>query len=85
MLPSEISGLPNLSGYLKLGNLVTLLRVPFITVAKRHPALVPRPVPPTAVQTPAPRAPRLPVDPQGHGLAPAAVPASTSHGYTSFD
>jgi hypothetical protein len=85
VLPSEISGLPNLSGYLKLGNLVTLLRVPFITLAKRHPALVPRAVPPTAVQTPAPRAPRLPVDPQGHELAPAAVPAPTAHGYTSFD
>jgi hypothetical protein len=85
VLPSEISGLPNLSGYLKLGNLVTLLRVPFITLAKRHPALVPRAVPPTAAQTPAPRAPRLPVDPQGHELAPAAVPASTAHGYTSFD
>src|SRR3984893_10201891 len=39
VLPSEISGLPNLHGYLKLGNLVTTLRVPFIELPERHPAL----------------------------------------------
>ena len=44
VLPSQISGLANLHGYLKQGNLVTTLRVPFITLPPRHPALVPRPV-----------------------------------------
>ena len=42
VMPSEISGLPNLRGYLKLGNLVTRLSVPFIHVASRHQALIAR-------------------------------------------
>jgi hypothetical protein len=42
VMPSEIGGLPNLCGYLKLGNLVTRLSVPFIHVANRQPALVAR-------------------------------------------
>ena len=43
VLPSEISGLPNLRGYLKLGNAVTRLSVPFIDLPTRHPALIARP------------------------------------------
>lgn len=85
VLPSEISGLANLQGYLKLGNLVTMLRVPFITLPKRHPALVPRAEPATPLQEPAPRVPPLLTDPQGHALAPAAALPSTAHGYGSFD
>ena len=62
VLPSQISGLANLHGYLKLGNLVTTLRVPFITLPERHPALVPRPVS-DAIGTVRLRPPRAAADP----------------------
>lgn len=43
VMASEISGLAALRGYLKLGNLVVRLQVPFIDVPRRHPAFVPQP------------------------------------------
>jgi hypothetical protein len=43
-MPSEISGLPSLRGYLKLESLVVRLRFPFVDVPARHPAFVERPV-----------------------------------------
>jgi hypothetical protein len=42
VMPSEISGLPSLRGYLKLENLVVRLHVPFLDVPARHPAFVER-------------------------------------------
>jgi type IV secretory pathway TraG/TraD family ATPase VirD4 len=42
VMASEISGLPDLSGYLKMGNLVTRLRFPFIELPERHPAFIER-------------------------------------------
>lgn len=44
-MPSEISGLPSLRGYLKLENLVVRLHFPFVDVPARHPAFVERPTP----------------------------------------
>lgn len=44
VMPSEISGLPSLRGYLKLENLVVRLHFPFVHVPTRHPAFVERPV-----------------------------------------
>jgi type IV secretory pathway TraG/TraD family ATPase VirD4 len=44
VMPSEISGLPSLRGYLKLENLVVRLHFPFVHVPARHPAFVERPV-----------------------------------------
>ena len=43
-MPSEISGLPSLRGYLKLENLVVRLHFPFLDLPARHPAFVERPV-----------------------------------------
>jgi type IV secretory pathway TraG/TraD family ATPase VirD4 len=43
VMPSEISGLPSLRGYLKLENLVVRLRFPFLDLPARHPAFVERP------------------------------------------
>ena len=43
-MPSEISGMPSLRGYLKLENLVVRLHFPFLDVPARHPAFVERPV-----------------------------------------
>jgi len=42
VMPSEISGLPSLRGYLKLENLVVRLHFPFVDVPARHPAFVER-------------------------------------------
>jgi len=42
VMPSEISGLPSLRGYLKIENFVVRLHVPFIDLPTRHPAFVPR-------------------------------------------
>jgi type IV secretory pathway TraG/TraD family ATPase VirD4 len=44
VMPSEVSGLPSLRGYLKLENLVVRLHFPFLDVPTRHPAFVERPV-----------------------------------------
>jgi type IV secretory pathway TraG/TraD family ATPase VirD4 len=44
VMASEISGLAALRGYLKLGNLVARLHVPFIDLPTRHPAFIERPV-----------------------------------------
>jgi type IV secretory pathway TraG/TraD family ATPase VirD4 len=42
VMPSEISGLPSLRGFLKLENLVVRLHFPFVDVPARHPAFVER-------------------------------------------
>jgi hypothetical protein len=42
VMPSEVSGLPSLRGYLKLENLVVRLHFPFVDVPARHPAFVER-------------------------------------------
>ena len=43
VMASEISGLPALHGFLKLGNLVVRMKVPFIDLPKKASALVERP------------------------------------------
>lgn len=44
VMPSEISGLPNLSGYIKVGNLVSRMQFPYTARPVVHPGLVRRPV-----------------------------------------
>jgi type IV secretory pathway TraG/TraD family ATPase VirD4 len=47
VLPSEIGGLANLTGYIKVGNRVTEIRFPYVDRPRLQPALVQRPpVPP---------------------------------------
>jgi type IV secretory pathway TraG/TraD family ATPase VirD4 len=59
VMPSEISGLPSLRGYLKLENLVVRLHFPFIELPARQPAFVERPTPATPRPSIAPmRVPR---------------------------
>jgi type IV secretory pathway TraG/TraD family ATPase VirD4 len=54
VMASEISGLADLHGYLKMGNLVARLRFPFTELPKLHPALIERPIPaPRAASVPA--------------------------------
>lgn len=54
VMPSEISGLPSLRGYLKLENFVVRLHFPFVDVPARHPAFVERPTPETPRSAPVP-------------------------------
>jgi hypothetical protein len=42
VMDSEITGLPNLHGYLKSGNLVVRLRLPYINLPNREPAFIER-------------------------------------------
>ncbi|MEQ1871103.1 MAG: type IV secretion system DNA-binding domain-containing protein [Vicinamibacterales bacterium] len=80
VLPSEVSGLPNLHGYLKLGNLVTRLRLPFVELPNRQPALLAR-ADAAHVGTPRPRAAAAgtadavaqALDPVPHGAADRAA------------
>jgi GTPase SAR1 family protein len=44
VMPSEVSGLPSLRGYLKLENLVVRLHFSYLDLPARHPAFVERPV-----------------------------------------
>ena len=43
VMPSEVSGLPSLRGYLKLENFVVRLHFPFLDLPARHPAFMERP------------------------------------------
>jgi type IV secretion system coupling TraD/TrwB family protein len=56
VMPSEISGLPSLRGYLKLENRVVRLHFPFINVPARQPAFVERPTSETTRPSTAPAA-----------------------------
>jgi type IV secretory pathway TraG/TraD family ATPase VirD4 len=48
VMASEISGLDNLHGYLKVGNFVVRLQFPFLKLPEAHPNFVARPAPPRA-------------------------------------
>ena len=84
VLPSQISGLANLHGYLKLGNLVTTLRVRFITLPTRHPALVPRPASDSS-DTVRVRRPRAVADPVVDEVTPPVTTPQLGYGHSSFD
>jgi len=73
VMPSEVSGLPSLRGYLKLGNLVVRLHFPFIDVPARHPAIVERPVPETPRPAIAPVPPERPAAPVIQSPVPETV------------
>jgi hypothetical protein len=44
VLTSELNGLANLSGFVKIGGLVTLLRFPYVPREPHAPSFVPRPI-----------------------------------------
>ena len=81
VMPSEISGLPSLRGFLKLENLVVRLHFPFLDVPARHPALVERSTiettrrPPVATSSAKPRRAGYPVDRAGALIAPERSPS----------
>lgn len=61
VMASEISGLDNLHGYLKVGNFVVRLQFPFLKLPEAHPNFVARPAPPrAAIAAPVDDAPHEP-------------------------
>lgn len=84
VMASEIAGLAALHGYLKVGNLVTRLHVPFVDLPFRHPALVERPTP----SAPLARVRSAPVDVPAvpaHRLEPTPqLPKAPDHGQAFF-
>jgi type IV secretory pathway TraG/TraD family ATPase VirD4 len=73
VMPSEISGLPSLRGYLKLENLVVRLHFPFLDLPARHPAFVERPVIETTRRTLAAAPPMKPAAPVVQSTVPEAL------------
>jgi hypothetical protein len=54
VMDSEITGLHNLRGFLKVGNLVVRLAIPYIKPSRRAEDFVPRPQPARVAAEPAP-------------------------------
>jgi hypothetical protein len=65
---------------MKVGNLVTRLHVPFMDLLHRHPAFVPRPLPPAAQATVTAAPPPDPHD----GPAQRLTPEPPGHSNTFF-
>ena len=87
VMASEISGLAALHGYMKLGNLVTRLHVPFIELPHRHPAVIERPIPTSAIVSVPASASADADDVRAHRLTPRPLtrtPEPTSHGEAFF-
>jgi type IV secretory pathway TraG/TraD family ATPase VirD4 len=89
VMPSEISGLPSLRGFLKLENLVVRLHFPFVDVPARHPAFVERPVrdtPPPTMATVRVSGPAAPVtqSPVPETLIAQERPSSSAVGQEPF-
>ena len=78
VMASEISGLPALHGYLKLGNLVVPLEFPFIDRPAAQPALLERPM--LRRRTAVPTSPLSPSDTALTQAGPARVPRDPSRG-----
>jgi hypothetical protein len=73
VMASEIGGLSNLHGYLKVGNLVVRLRVPYVDLPKTEPDFLLRLYPPTHLEElPLPADTDSPAAPQLHLVPPAS-------------
>jgi type IV secretory pathway TraG/TraD family ATPase VirD4 len=73
VMPSEITGLPSLRGYLKLENLVVRLHFPFLDLPARHPAFTERPATKTTRPTLAAAPPVKPAAPVVQSAVPEAL------------
>lgn len=84
VMASEISGLAALHGYMKVGNLVTRLHVPFVDLPDRHPPFVERPV----ASTPMARVSAAPTsegrETPAHRLEPPLLPTTPSQSEAFF-
>ena len=87
VMASEISGLAALRGYIKLGNLVARLHVPFIDLPDRHPAFIERPIQATRSASLPAAAPIETCDAPAQRLVPhnlVQTPESASQGEAFF-
>jgi hypothetical protein len=75
VMASEISGLPALRGYLKLGNLVVRLSFPFIDLPKTQPVFVERRDPTLRPSSPTAENPAPGTGAPAHGDRPAPIPS----------
>jgi hypothetical protein len=73
VMPSEISGLPSMYGYLKLENLVVWLHFPFLDLPARHPAFMEPPATKATRRTVAAAPPVKPAAPVGQSAVPEAL------------
>jgi hypothetical protein len=87
VMASEISGLADLHGYLKMGNLVVRLRFPFTELPKRHPALIERPITVSQAASVPVAAPVEPCETPAQRLTPRTLtqtPEPARHGEAFF-
>ena len=86
VMPSEISGLPSMRGYLKLENLVVRLHFPYVDLPPRSPAFVERTVEEISrtMVVPAPRVRTREVDPVPEALIAQERPAAPTIGQRPF-
>lgn len=81
VMPSEITGLASLRGFVKVGNLVVRLSFPFVHLPAKAPALIARPPQPRAMDEP-PAAGRVRGTPTLDPPAPAPTGPGESPGRT---
>jgi hypothetical protein len=79
VMASEIGGLAPLRGYLKLGNLVVRLHVPFLKLPSRHPGFIERPVQTSRSTTPPAAAPVEPTETPAQGLTRRNLTQTPEH------
>jgi hypothetical protein len=70
VMDSEITGLPNLRGFLKVGNLVVRLAMPYFEPGEHAPGFVPRPNAARVAGESAPPPPDTSANGPGHQIAP---------------
>ncbi len=86
-MPSEISGLPSLRGYLKLENLVVRLHFPYVDLPARCSAFIERTIEDVSAKTPPPISvvePRPVVDTVPDALIAQERPPATALGQEPF-
>lgn len=87
VMPSEISGLPSLRGYLKLENLVVRLHFPYVDLPARCPAFIERTIEDASPKTAPPISvaqPRAVVDTVPDALIAQERPAAPAIGQEPF-
>ena len=79
VMPSEISGLDDLRGFLKHGNYVARFSFPFIALEEKHPGFIEREMDDLIAPS---RTPPLGPEPQtGHALVPEHIGGNTALGF----
>ena len=78
-MPSEISGLDDLRGFLKYGNHVARFSFPFVALEEKHPGFAERPMDDLIV--PRKQAPPEPTPEPAHALVPEHIAEDADLGF----